>query len=249
MLTKSITVSGTTSQHTLVVPTLYKYVTVFNHSRHRLSFFPDNVTDLRALLYRVPSQIYATLPLIGSGQVASCQREVTYTVVSEGENVSPTTVSLVFSQTFDAVNIPFPDPLTPTVLVEPQYKPMPRQLVSEVTSIQNIPLPTILAHSSKYRLFNHEADIPLGGSVESGVLRVDDLPFYTLRIITSQNMRLDVHEGVNPTLLHVLATHNITANVVFTHTGRFFLNHCRFLLTNLGGAVSTCQFAVFGQLS
>ena len=109
MLSRAITVSGTTSQHTLVVPTVYKYVTVFNHSRHRLSFYPDNVIDQRALLYRVPSQIYATLPLIGSGQVASCLREVTYTAVSEGESVAPTVIQLVFSEDLEAINIPFPD--------------------------------------------------------------------------------------------------------------------------------------------
>ncbi len=137
MLQKNLVLSGTRSEHIISIPTIYRYVTVLNHSRHRLSFFPGNVTDVSALLYRVPAQIYATLPLVGGGTVETCQRTISYTVVSEGENVVPVNIMLLFSDDLEAINIPFPDPIE-----QPPAPGVPeRNLNPQIVEIFNVNMP------------------------------------------------------------------------------------------------------------
>lgn len=109
MLVRNLTLSGTRSEHTVRVSTIYQFVTVFNHSDHAIIVFPENLTNEREKHYRVPPRIYLTLPLFGAGTVESCQREVVYTIVSEGSSIPASVITLSFTEVNNNVNMPFPD--------------------------------------------------------------------------------------------------------------------------------------------
>ena len=114
MLVRNLTLSGTRSVHTVRVSTIYQFVTVFNHSDHAITVFPENLTNEREKHYRVPPRIYLTLPLFGAGMVESCQREVVFTVVSEGMSIPSTVIGLAFTEENNNINMPFPDMSAPT---------------------------------------------------------------------------------------------------------------------------------------
>ena len=113
MLVRNLTLSGTRSEHTVRVSTIYQFVTVFNHSDYVITVFPENLTNEREKHYRVPPRIYLTLPLLGAGMVESCQREVVYTVVSEGVSMPSTVIGLTFTEENNNINMPFPDASIP----------------------------------------------------------------------------------------------------------------------------------------
>ena len=113
MLLRNLTLSGSRSVHTVRVSTIYQFVTVFNHSDHAVTVFPENLTLDNDKHYRVPPRIYLTLPLIGAGMVESCQREVVYTVISEGVNIVPTVIGLTFTEENNNINMPFPENVLP----------------------------------------------------------------------------------------------------------------------------------------
>jgi len=124
VLVRNLTLSGTRSEHTVRVSTIYQFVTVFNHSDHALTFLPENHTVDASKHYRVPPRIYLTLPLFGAGTVESCQREVIFTVVSEGVSIAPTVIGLTFTEVNNNVNMPFPDQsATPLLQFPPSHTP------------------------------------------------------------------------------------------------------------------------------
>lgn len=98
MLNRNLIIAGVESRHTVRLPAFYRFVIVLNHSPHNLSFFSTN-TNPENLLYQVPARFYATLPLIGSNNLKD-KGEIEYIVTSDGVNIAPTVITLVF----DTVN-------------------------------------------------------------------------------------------------------------------------------------------------
>lgn len=148
MLVRNLTLSGTRSEHTVRVSTIYQFMTVFNHSDHAITVFPENLTNEREKHYRVPPRIYLTLPLFGAGMVESCQREVVYTVVSEGVSIPSTVIGLTFTKENNNINMPFPDMSAPTPT--PLSVTFPQPL--SVTAPER--LPVIILHPQAVSIHN-----------------------------------------------------------------------------------------------
>jgi len=109
MLNRNLIITGIRTEHVVRAPSLYQFITVYNHSQHTLSFFPENDTSPTRLMYRVPPLLYLTLPLFEGGQTASCQKENMYTVISEGPEILPIQITLSFTEISLNINLPFPD--------------------------------------------------------------------------------------------------------------------------------------------
>ena len=208
MLVKDFTLTGTRNEFTITVPTIYKFMTVFNHSRRRLQFFPDTNIDLRQMLYRVPSQIYLTLPLTLSGEVETCQRLTTYTMVSEGENIAPTNISIMFSEQMENINLPFPDPAE-----QPQI-PDRNVLFADITQPKIYPVINKYPHKDVIFRWN----IPLSASQQVSSLANNSSPYTRitgfLRASHSGVFTIEESED-NITYVNTL-THTLVANTVFS---------------------------------
>lgn len=107
MLIKEFSLINIGKEFVFKVPSLYKYVTFLNHSPHELFLYPDTLVSVASLIFRIPSFIYLTLPLPNVGEVATCQKTATYTLISQGANIDSTNISLYFTEHNPAVNISF----------------------------------------------------------------------------------------------------------------------------------------------
>jgi len=126
MLVKEFPITGESTVNTIDVPTVYRYVTVFNNSSHEITFLPDTDRDSRFIHFAVSPFQYVTYPLDMMGTVASCKRSQTFTINSIRRIVTPPfpiqfpNIRLLFSeenfnvnnyqQTNAQVNISFPPP-------------------------------------------------------------------------------------------------------------------------------------------
>jgi len=89
MLVKEFPITGESTVNTIDVPTVYKFVTVFNNSSHEITFLPDTDRDSRFIHFAVSPFQYVTYPLDMMGTVASCKRSQTFTINSIRRVVTP----------------------------------------------------------------------------------------------------------------------------------------------------------------
>ena len=89
MLVKEFPITGESTVNTIDVPTVYRYVTVFNNSSHEIAFLPDTDRDSRFIHFAVSPFQYVTYPLDMMGTVASCKRSQTFTINSIRRIVTP----------------------------------------------------------------------------------------------------------------------------------------------------------------
>lgn len=104
MWNRTLVVAGTRTEHIIRVANLYQFVTVFNHSEHTLSFFPDHETTMEKRLFRVLPQTYVTIPIMGVGGIGHIG-EFMMTIVSEGINITPTQIGMFFTETSLNINL------------------------------------------------------------------------------------------------------------------------------------------------
>lgn len=247
MQTKNFNLEGSRSEHTFSISTLFKFVTVFNHSPHRLTFYPENVIDDRAKLYSVPAHIYLTLPLLGSGQVESCTREITLTLVSDGIPINPTKISLFFTEENNNINLPFPDLEHNREIIHFKEDKTRDDLMLGL-SIDDLPIPIILNYSTKTLIYNNTS--PLTASQNRILTAFESSPFsrYTGIIFASHACTLFFEESNEQAGIYdIITQHAIGAGAVFTFSGNFFLNWFRARLLNGGTAQTTLRFRLMGH--
>lgn len=109
MFNQNLVLSGSRSEHVVRVPNKYRFVTVYNHSRHTITFFPGNTIDRERQLYQIPGLVYLTLPLLFDNQPDLQTRETIYTIVSEGINIATTQITLSFTTENNNINLAFPN--------------------------------------------------------------------------------------------------------------------------------------------
>jgi len=264
MLLKNLTLSGIRSVHTVKVSTIYQFVTVFNHSDHTITVFPENLTLDNDKHYRVPPRIYLTLPLIDAGMVESCQREVVYTVISEGVNITPTVIGFSFTEENNNINMPFSElpiqvTLTPTSptqeipFVQPKLvAPLPLPV-----SINNFPLPTILNFTAKHDLIRglipRSGIIPLAAGI-SFITHTSHVRRYSILIRSQQactliiRERIDTVEGEGVFIL-IAAVAVPGGNAPFTRTGELLGNMMQVELVNGNFAASLYDISMLGHVT
>ena len=263
MLLRNLTLSGIRSDHTVRVSTIYQFVTVFNHSDHAVTVFPENLTLDNDKHYRVPPRIYLTLPLIGAGMVESCQREVVYTVISEGVNITPTVIGLSFTEENNNINMTFPDTsITPTLPIQVTLPPtsptheipfVQPNMVSPLplpVNINNFPLPTILNFTAKHDLIRglipRSGTIPIAGSI-TFVTHTSHVRRYSILIRSERactlilRERIDTIEG-NGVFIQVANVAVPGGNAPFAHTGELLGNMLEVVLWN--GTVGTSMYDI-----
>ena len=275
MLVRNLTLSGTRSEHTVRVSTIYQFMTVFNHSDHAITVFPENLTNEREKHYRVPPRIYLTLPLFGAGTVESCQREVVYTVVSEGVSISSTVIGLTFTEENNNINMPFPDmsvpsptPLSVTFPVQPI--PIPHTPFHDVkqrlpiplpVQLDNSPLPVILNFTTKHDLIKNS--IPLNGTIIVGgsvsfTRSTGHVSKFDMLISVVQNIRLLITQRIDtqgvvglPLITHNQVILGNIDNIPTRITGELFGNAIQVELINEGAGPDTNNYtiAMLGSIS
>ena len=236
MLVKNLTLSGTRSEHTVRVSTIYQFMTVFNHSDHALTVFPENLTNEREKHYRVPPRIYLTLPLFGAGRVESCQREVVYTVVSEGASIPSTVIGLSFTVENNNINMPFPDN---SVATSP-----PIQVALPPLPIQVALAPTLLRQVMP--LIPRRGTIPISGSV-TFITPSSHVRRYSIFVATEQTCTLIIRERIDTiegagVFVQVVNLTTPNANAPFIRTGELLGNMIEVVLLN--GAVGTSIYDI-----
>jgi len=263
MLLRNLTLSGIRSDHTVRVSTIYQFVTVFNHSDHAVTVFPENLTLDNDKHYRVPPRIYLTLPLIGAGMVESCQREVVYTVISEGVNITPTVIGLSFTEENNNINMTFPDTsITPTLPIQVTLPPtsptheipfVQPNMVSPLplpVNINNFPLPTILNFTAKHDLIRglipRSGTIPISGSI-TFITHSSHVRRYSILIRSERDCTLIIRERIDTiegagVFIQVASVAVPGANAPFTHTGELLGNMLEVVLLN--GAVGTSIYDI-----
>jgi len=82
MLVKEFPISGASTVNRFVVPTVYKFLTVFNNSTHELVFTDDTDVNNRFMHFAVSPFQYVTYPLDMMGTVASCKRTQSFVMHS-----------------------------------------------------------------------------------------------------------------------------------------------------------------------
>ena len=276
MLLRNLTLSGSRSVHTVRVSTIYQFVTVFNHSDHAVTVFPENLTLDNDKHYRVPPRIYLTLPLIGAGMVESCQREVVYTVISEGVDISPTIIGLSFTEENNNINMPFPDlsipnvanlfsspasqdqaPVEPCLIIPNQILPIPLPV-----QITNPILTTAIAGSLKRDLIpsvgdgnagdTQNIDLVIGGS-RIFIIDTSHVTKFTALITTVFNANITIEETVQ-TKGHLtpryvsLHTQAILGNILIPTmiTGVFNGNMARITIINNASQANSVAFDLIG---
>jgi len=271
MLIKNLTLSGIRSVHTVRVSTIYQFVTVFNHSDHAVTIFPENLTlDDNDKHYRVPPRIYLTLPLIGAGMVESCQREVVYTVISEGVNITPTVIGLSFTVENNNINMPFPDtsivpalPIQVTLTPTSQTQEIPfvqPNIISPLplpVSITNFPIPTILNFTAKHDLVRglipRSGTLPIGDSITL-VTHTSHVRRYSILIRSERactlilRERIDTIEGEG-VFIQVASVAVPGANAPFTHTGELLGNMLEVVLLNGAVGTSIYDISILGHVT
>jgi len=238
VLIKNLTLSGTRSEHTVRVSTIYQFMTVFNHSDHAITVFPENLTNEREKHYRVPPRIYLTLPLFGAGRVESCHREVVYTVVSEGASIPSTVIGLSFTVENNNINMPFPDnsvATSPPIQVALPPLPIP-------VNINNFPIPTILNFTAKHDLIRglipRSGTIPLDAPL-SFITNTSHVRRYSILMQSQHPITLTIYERIDTiegtgVFIRVATVAVPGANAPFTHTGELLGNMLRVTLTVAG---------------
>ena len=275
MLLRNLTLSGSRSVHTVRVSTIYQFVTVFNHSDHAVTVFPENLTLDNDKHYRVPPRIYLTLPLFGAGMVESCQREVVYTVVSEGVNIPSTVIGLIFTEENNNINMPFPDMSVPTptplsVTFPVQSIPIPHTPFHDVKQrlpiplpiqLDNSPLPVILNFTTKHDLIKDS--IPLNGTIIVGgsvsfTRNIGYVSKFDILISAIQNIRLIIRQRIDIRDIAglFLITHNEVIlgninNIPTKITGELFGNVIQVELINEGAGpgANNYSIAMLGSIS
>jgi len=137
MLVKEFPISGASTVNRFVVPTVYKFLTVFNNSTHELVFTDDTDVNNRFMHFAVSPFQYVTYPLDMMGTVASCKRTQSF-VMHSIERIVKTpffiafpNVRLLFSeenfnvnnyqQAHSQVNVHVPEPVTPVDIVRSSW--------------------------------------------------------------------------------------------------------------------------------
>jgi len=270
MLLRNLTLSGSRSEHTVRVSTIYQFVTVFNHSDHAVTVFPENLTLDNDKHYRVPPRIYLTLPLIGAGRVESCQRVVVYTVISEGVNISPTVIGLSFTEENNNINMSFPDnSITTSLPIQVTFPPTsPTQEIPFVqpnlitplplpVSINNFPIPTILNFTAKHDLIRglipRSGTIPIGGGI-TFVTHTSHVRRYSILIRSERactlilRERIDTIEG-NGVFIQVANVAVPGGNAPFAHTGELLGNMLEVFLWNGNVGTSIYDISMLGHVT
>jgi len=248
VLVRNLTLSGVRSEHTVRVSTIYQFMTVFNHSDHAITVFPENLTDEREKHYRVPPRIYLTLPLFGAGKVESCQREVVYTAVSEGVSIPSTVIGLTFTEENNNINMPFPDMSAPTptpisVIFPVQSKPY--QVALTPQPIQVALAPTLLRQVMP--LIPRRGTIPISGSV-TFITPSAHVRRYSIFIQLARAGTLTIRERIDTIEGEGVFFHVASipvpggAHAPFIHTGELSGNMIEVVLLN--GAVDTSIYDI-----
>jgi len=269
VLVRNLTLSGIRSEHTVRVSTIYQFVTVFNHSDHAITFLPENITVDTSKHYRVPPRIYLTLPLFGAGMVESCQREVIYTVVSEGVSIAPTVIGLTFTEENNNINMPFPDVSlpVPTVTFPPQPAPLiiPEIPLTQTTlisplplpvTIDNFPIPVIQQFTTKHDLIR--AAIPRSGTLAvsasiSFTAHTSYVSRCSLIVRTERESTLIIRERIDTPegegiYTQVASLTVPAANSPFTHSRELVGNMVEVILTNGTLGTSTYDISMLGHI-
>jgi len=243
VLVKNLTLSGTRSEHTVRVSTIYQFMTVFNHSDHALTVFPENLTNEREKHYRVPPRIYLTLPLFGAGRVESCQREVVYTVVSEGASIPSTVIGLSFTVENNNINMPFPDNSVATSPpIQVALPPLPLQVALAPTLLRQV-MP----------LIPRSGTIPMSGSV-TFITPSSHVRRYSIFVATEQTCTLIIRERIDTiegagVFVQVVNVTTPNANAPIIRTGELLGNMLEVVLLNAGLGASMYDISMIGHVT
>jgi len=269
MLVKEFPISGASTDNRFTVPTVYKFLTVFNNSTHELVFTDDTDVNNRYMHFAVSPFQYVTYPLEMMGTVASCKRTQSLVmnsierIVKRPFFITSPNVRLLFSeenfnvnnyqQAHSQVNVHLPEAVSSSTSPTQEIPFVQPNLITPLplpVNITNFPIPTILNFTAKHDLIRglipRSGTIPINGSI-TFITHSSHVRRYSILIRSERDCTLIIRERIDTiegagVFIQVASVAVPGANAPFTHTGELLGNMLEVVLLN--GAVGTSIYDI-----